>query len=142
MPSGLLSNGLHTITATYVPDSNNLASSDGLRQLINPLGVSTPPISLTATVNLVHRGQMTTLQVTVSPQGVGPTPTGLVLLVEDDTVLGGAELTLNGSGQASLDIVADTLPIGEHTIMAVYEGDGNYAGVIAVVKVNRTPKPR
>ena len=139
LPSGLLSNGLHTITATYTPDSNNLGSTDGLMQLINPLGLATPTITFTVSANPVHRRQQATLNIIVS--GASGTPTGVVRLVDDDNILGGTDITLDGGGAASLDIT-DHFTIGEHNIMLIYEGDGTYAGDIAFVKVDRTPKPR
>src|SRR5207248_7186857 len=135
LPSGLLSNGLHTITATYVADSNNQGSSDGLMQLINPPGLNPPQITFTVSANPVHRNQHATLDVTVAATGVGPTPTGPVRLVDDDTILGGADQMLDGSGAATFDIT-DRFTIGEHNITLIYQGDANYAGDIKFVKVN------
>ena len=68
-------------------------------------------------------------------------PTGGVTLIDDDTVVTGTEKSLDGGGAASFDIT-DRFAIGEHNIMAVYEGDDNYAGVITFLKVNHTPRPR
>ena len=64
-----------------------------------------------------------TATVTVRSAGAG-TPTGTVTFKDGATTLGTG--TLNGAGVATFTTAA--LPVGHHTITAVYGGDASFNG--------------
>lgn len=78
--------------------------------------------TLTAAPNPATAGQPVTFSVVVGAAEGQPTPTGTVTFYNGDTELGTQELT---DGKASLTTA--TLPVGQHTITVVYQGDDNYA---------------
>ena len=121
--SSSLSVGDNFITAVYGGDVNNAAStSDFLDQTVNPAGTAT---TITSSLNPALFGQAVTLTATVapvSPASGAVTPTGMVLFFEDGITLGGG--TLDSSGQATF--TSSSLSVGDHSITAVYAGDGNF----------------
>jgi hypothetical protein len=66
-------------------------------------------------------GQPVTFTATVTSSEGGPTPTGTVTFRDGSAVLGEGPVTLDGSGQASLS--TSSLPAGDRSISAAYEGD-------------------
>jgi hypothetical protein len=65
------------------------------------------------------------LTATVAPVAPGAgTPTGTVTFMEGNKILGTA--TLDANGQATLFLFS--LPSGQHTITAIYGGDGDFTG--------------
>ncbi len=116
-----LSVGPHAISAAYSGSGNYTPSTSAtFTQTVNkansravvtssgsPAGVGTT-VTFTATVSAVA-------------PGVG-TPTGTVQFVIDGASV--ASLTLNGSGVASYP--TNTLPVGRHTVSAVYSGDAGF----------------
>ncbi len=116
-----LSVGAHDITAVYSGDANFQGStSPSLSQTVNPSGTSTV-LALTAGSNPATLGQSLTFTATVSAQ-FGGTPSGTVTFNDGNTALGTG--TLNSS-RATLS--TSSLPVGTHSIVAVYSGDGNFA---------------
>jgi len=73
-------------------------------------------------------GQMAIYIATVTPQAPGGgVPTGTVQFVVDGVVQ--PPVPLNGNGQAGLD--TPNLPVGTHTIGAIFNGSANYHGSTA-----------
>ena len=116
-----LSVGSHSLTATYSGDGNYNGSSAGVGQIVNKANTST---SLAGPANPVDFGANAKLTVGVAAVAPGAgTPTGTVTLREGTAVLGTATLN-NALGTFT---VADLLP-GTHSMVATYNGDGNFNG--------------
>jgi hypothetical protein len=113
--------GPHSLSASYLGDSNNLAATGGATLTVNASG--TPAIGLTASTNSITYGEAVIFTATVTAGGV--TPTGTVTFLDGTTQLG--QGTLNPSGTASL--LTTTLAVGTHSITASYGGDSNYSPV-------------
>ena len=121
MPISSLALGSHTITATYLGDTNFGASARTTTQVVNsPTAVATTT-SVASSPNPSTVGQTVTFAVTVtSTSGV---PTGSVDFTEGGTDFGTA--TLNGSGQATIQV--SSLAAGSHTITATFIGNAAFA---------------
>jgi sugar lactone lactonase YvrE len=112
-----LSAGSHTITATFTGDSDYSGNSGSFTQLVNK---ATPTVTLAIQPNAIVLGQSAVLTATVnSSAGV---PTGTVTITDNSTSLGNAPV--NASGVATLTV---TLTGGSHALVAVYNGDANFA---------------
>jgi hypothetical protein len=91
------------------------STSATLLQTVNPAATST---TLTSSQNPSNQGQPVTFTATVTPSGA----TGQVSFRNGATAIGSA--TLNANGMATL--TTGSLPGGNHSITAVYAGDGNF----------------
>ncbi len=108
--------GSHTISAVYSGDDNfNTITSGDLTQV-----VTNTTTSLTSSAISSVSGDSLTLTATVS-SGAG-TPTGTVTFYDGSTLVDSE--TLDGSGVATF--TTSSLSIGNHSITAVYAGDGTY----------------
>jgi penicillin V acylase-like amidase (Ntn superfamily) len=116
--------GSHPLTAIYSGDSLNLASTSST--LWQGVSVSPTLTTLTTSPNPANVNQPVTFTTTVSSQGAGK-PTGTVTVLDGSAVLGSA--TLNSQGSANLSL---SLPAGQHSLTAVYSGDGVNASSISV----------
>jgi subtilase family serine protease len=126
----LADNVSHTITAIYSGDINWLGSTS----TAYPLAATTLPdiVVLTSNFTTVQPGVAVVLTATVTPTSTPTTtgeqnPTGNVIFYDGTTVVGIAALTpvtLTDSSTATLTI--QTLPGGQDTISAYYEGDLYY----------------
>jgi hypothetical protein len=114
--------GTHSITAVYSGDSNFLSTTSAV--LTQTIVKASAGVTLTSSPNPSPVQQAFALMANVSPS----TATGTIQFKEGTTVLGTA--TLSG-GLASIS--PGTLPVGTHSITAVYSGDGNYLGGTSVV---------
>lgn len=118
--------GPHTITATYAGDAVFAGSTSlGLAQAVNQAGTTT---SVVSDVDPSAFGQNVTLTATVgvAAPGVG-SPSGTVTFYDGTTVLGTGALTAAGT----VTVGTADLPVGDHSITAVYGGDGNFASSTA-----------
>ena len=115
-PASGLTTGIHTLTAAYSGDANNIAStSAALNQVVRPAATTT---TLSSSSNPVSYGQNVTLTATVAPVSA----TGIVTFQEGATQLGSSNL-INGAAT----LVVNTLSTGPHSITASYSGDDNDA---------------
>jgi predicted secreted protein len=116
--------GSHTITASYVGDSNFTVSvSPALTQTVNQAATKT---TVTSSANPSGSGKPVTFTATVKAvaPGIG-TPTGTVTFSINGTLQSPVSLTvINGVDQATFT----TAPLfaGTYTITAVYDGDSNF----------------
>jgi hypothetical protein len=115
-----LAAGTHAITAEYAGDTNFLGSSSS--SLSQSVTQTTTTTTLTSAPNPSTAGQAFTLTATVT-SSTGGIPTGTVTFQEGKTVLGSS--ALNAAGKAVFII---SLPVGTHTIKAVYPGTASYTG--------------
>lgn len=116
-----LSTGVHHIVAIYNGDTNFTGSSGSYDQTVIPIANTT---TLGSSPNASYLGQSVTFTATVYVASPGPAaPTGTVDFLEGGNVLGSG--TLNGQLQATFS--TSSLSVGLHHVVAVYNGDGNYA---------------
>jgi hypothetical protein len=116
------SGGSHPITAIYKGDTlYSSSASSVLNQVVNQ---ATSATQLSGPTVAVY-GQSVQLNVTVLPQ-LGGTPSGTVTFYDGGTSLGTA--ALDASGSALFLTPAAAIPVGSHTITAVYSGDTNFMG--------------
>lgn len=108
--------GNHSITATYAGDANYNGSSAGLAQAVTKANSGT---TLTSSLNPAPFGQSVTFIASVSPASA----TGMVTFKNGTATLGTASLS---GGRAAYS--SATLPVGSHSITAVYGGDANDNG--------------
>ena len=121
--TGSLSLGNHTVKAVYNGDANFGTSQSGevLFRVRVPLLPATA--SLSVTPNSTVFGQSVTLSSTIGTTSGSGNPTGDVTFKEGGTVYGVAPVV---GGIATLPIA--TIPVGAHSITAVYSGDDEYNG--------------
>jgi hypothetical protein len=116
--------GNHTITSSYNGDGNFNGSTGPLTgnpQVVNKANTTT---TVTSSLNPSVFGQPVTFTATVSPVSPGAgTLTGTVTFLDGGNSIGTAPL---GGGVATFTTSA--LAVGNHTITASYNGDGNFNG--------------
>ena len=125
--------GLHTVTATYTPDTiTYIGSSGSIGQRVGAVASSTT--TLTVAPATVMYGDTATLTAVVAPAFA----TGTVSFCEGTTLLGTA--SLNSAATAVLPI--NTLGAGVHTIIAKYNGDpgvpANTSNTVQLTVTKRT----
>jgi hypothetical protein len=114
--------GTHTITASYLGDSNFTLSSttSPLTQVVSQADTK---MTVASSANPSRFGQPVTFTATVKAVAPGSgVPTGTVTFYDGSTILGTDPIY--GSGQATISIA--TLSVGSHTITASYSGDSNF----------------
>lgn len=109
--------GAHSITAAYGGDANDAASQSAvLSQQVQQAG----PVTLTSSANPSIAGASVSFTATIAaPQGAAVT--GSVSFKDGATTLGTA--SVNGFGVATFS--TSTLAVGQHSIVATYNGDTN-----------------
>ena len=115
-----LSQGSHTVSATYAGDGTYQSStSPAVTQLVN---LNTSSTALTSSANPSAWGQSITFTATVTPGSGSGTPTGSVTFKNGTTPISSAPLV---NGVAAF-VTANLTP-GSLTISANYGGDANYS---------------
>jgi|GEM_PF-1844856 len=101
-----------------------------------PLAAAT--VGLTSSQNPAHIEDPVTFTATVSPaEPGGEMPTGTVLFMDGDVLLGTA--TVDAAGQAAY--VDDSLSSGIHSISAVYSGDSDYGSAVSEAIAQQVHEP-
>jgi autotransporter-associated beta strand protein len=125
-----LSAGNHSVTITYSGDGNYNAPAATTTTFA--VVKDAPTITVAAvpsTQTSSFYGQSVSFKATIGPTGGSGTPTGTVTFYLDSVTnlnkLNATPITLSG-GTASLPALA-TLPVGTHSIIAVYSGDTIFA---------------
>ena len=114
-----LASGLHSINAVYSADSNFSGSSSSLNQTVNQASTT---LMLTSSVNPSGLGQAVTFTAAITPQ-YGGHASGTVTFKNGTATLRSS--AVNGN-VASL--TTSSLPVGTHSITAIYGGDSNFTG--------------
>lgn len=119
LTTALLTVGSHMITAVYGGSAiYGPSTSAVLTETITPAASST---AVTSSANPSVHGQSVTFTATVSGPGL---PEGIVSFHDGVTLLGTG--TLDDTGTATF--TTSGLSVGQHTITAVFGGDGSFAG--------------
>ncbi len=124
--------GNHAITATYNGDGSdsNYATSTSAA-LTLPVRYSSSS-TLTASPDAAASGQLVTFTAGITPGVSGTAPTGTVTFYDGASALGTGSVTqVGGSYYATFS--TSSLAAGNHTITALYGGDGNFAGSSAAL---------
>ncbi|MGA2620989.1 MAG: Ig-like domain repeat protein [Thermoguttaceae bacterium] len=125
VPTFSLAMGSHTITAVYSGDANYAGSTGTTPQTVNQANTS---VQLTSSASLSVFCQAVTFTATVSPVSPGTgTPTGTVSFYDGSAIAAHLLDVETLSGGTATSIPISTLPVGAHTITAVYSGDAKYA---------------
>lgn len=123
LTTSALSRGTHQVTATYVSADPNFvdSTSPAVSHTVNKAATRT---TVTTDVPVAVFGQPVTLQATVGAVAPGAgSPSGTVAFTDGDTVLGTAPVT---GGVASITV--DSLSVGQHAVVAAYDGDDSFTG--------------
>jgi hypothetical protein len=111
--------GTHTVTVAYNGDSNfNTSTSSTLTQMVNKAASAT---SISSSVNPSVYGQVVTFNAKITPS----TATGTIQFTIDGKNFGSAVPVSGGSATSG---ITSTLPVGNHTVTAIYSGDSNISG--------------
>ena len=118
LTTSALSFGNHAITAVYGGDAGFQGNTTPA--FTQAVGSAATTTSLTGSVNPTVFGQAVTFTAVVSPTAAVPdTPTGTVAFYDGATLLGSANLDATGTAA----FTTSALPVGGHSITAVYGGD-------------------
>jgi hypothetical protein len=117
-----LTEGSHTIVATYSGDTNYNKANNNLDQSVTAASSST---QLTAIPNPSSVNQSVTFTATVSPSTSSVPLSGTVSFTDNGSAIGCAVQWSASKGVATCS--TSTLTKGSHTIVATYAGDVNYS---------------
>jgi hypothetical protein len=113
--------GNRSVVAKYSGTASTYAiSSDTLTQVVKKAGTTAVTVAVQSSEAPSVVTDAVTFTATVS--GIAGTPSGAVTFLIDNVSQG--TFGLDGSGQAQF--VANTLPVGKHSVVAVYYGDDTY----------------
>jgi hypothetical protein len=107
--------GIHSLTATYIGDSNYTAAIS--MPLMETISKAKSAIGLSSSVSPSVYGNAISLTATITKGA-----TGSVLFMDGQSTIGSR--AVNGDGQAVIS--TSTLAAGLHTITAIYSGDQNF----------------
>ncbi len=131
--SDTLTGGVHSFTAVYSGDANNLPSTSAPASAT--IYQAAPQLSLSASQTDVSDGAPVTFTVYVVSSTGNGTPSGSVTFYDGTTALG--TKTLPGVPGQMAVLTTSSLSHGTHTITASYGGDTNFGpGTSAPVTVN------
>ncbi|HWD07453.1 MAG TPA: Ig-like domain repeat protein, partial [Actinomycetota bacterium] len=120
-----LTPGNHSITASYGSDPDFASSASSPQsQVVTQAPTGT---GLVSQQNPSSLGQLVTFVATVSdldPNASSVNPTGRVTFTVDSTVAGTSPVGSGGTASFALS----TLVVGDHSVVASYGGDANFAG--------------
>ncbi len=122
LPSTRFPAGTIQLTATYSGSADYAASTSATKTLTVAKATSKTTLTLSATTITYGQEQAEHLTVTVSPQFKG-TPAGKVTIKSGTATV--CAITL-ASGTGRCTMTAKQLPIGGHTLIATYSGNGNF----------------
>ena len=116
----LTASGNRNLTASYPGDANFNASTDNEPHVVH----GETSTALSSSLNPSNAGDNVTFTAHVTATSGTGSPTGQVKFFEGATQLG--QGNLNASGDATFS--KNDLPVGDHTITAVYQGSATFEG--------------
>lgn len=119
--------GTDNIQAVYSGDGNfGSSTSNTLAYVVsNPVPTVSTTTTLFANPLSAYAGNTITFKSTTIFSGAGPTPTGVVTLMDGTTAISTSPITASGTTWIA-NFSIDTLAAGTHTITAVYPGTALY----------------
>ena len=87
-------------------------------------------LALTSSLNPANLGQAVTFTATITPFSSSPNPTGTITFTDNGTAIGNVTVSTSGN-ITSAALLDSNLTFGDHTILASYSGDANYAPATA-----------
>ncbi|MGD0788036.1 MAG: Ig-like domain repeat protein [Terracidiphilus sp.] len=122
LTTSALTNGMHSITATYGGDASN--QIQGSNSTVLEQDVQVPgKVSLVSNPNPSNYGAPVTFFITVATTGIAPA-TGTVNILDGAQQAGSGTL-VGSTGHTT--VTTSTLAVGSHSITAAYLGDSTYA---------------
>jgi hypothetical protein len=122
---------LHNVNVSYAGDTNFQASNDTTPAQVT-VTQATTQTTISASLGESSYGQRVTFSALVTPITGGGIPNGTVKFydgaVAPANLLGSA--TLDSTGTANFPI--SSLAVGDHNVLAVYQGNNNYGGSTTV----------
>ena len=121
-----LASGTYTITATYLGDSNfmaSLASASSAAVTISPAATS---VVLVGSPNPGAVGSSVAFTATVTNTSSGVAPSGSVEVFDGATDLGPAAFVSSNGNVSTYSFSTSTLTIGNHSIHAAFTGSANF----------------
>jgi MYXO-CTERM domain-containing protein len=115
-----LTQGTHTVVATYAGDTNFNTSTNGPGGLTQTVNLDGTTVTMSSNENPSTYGDNVTFTATLVSVGAAGVPTGSVNFYDGTTLLGAG--TINAAGVATYSTAA--LTAGPHTIKGDYLGDG------------------
>ncbi len=122
-----LSNGTHVITALYSGDSTLLTSTASLSQDVGQSWAASTTTTVSSSLDPAAPGQAVTFTATITSTGSSSTPTGMVAFMDGSSLVGTAVVTAATTG-GEASFTTASLAASSHSIIAVYGGDGTFAG--------------
>ncbi len=137
-PDPVLALGSHHITAVYSGDTNFAGStSEPVDVTVTPASAVQTDTFLMASATDVSADDPVTFTASVKPQGGGNVDGGQVDFKDGETDLGLVDVNAQGAAQ-----LTTALPVGTHSVTAVYFGHNNFAGsTSSAVPVKVSPGP-
>ena len=123
LTTNVLSVGSHNIVAKYNGDTDFAPGQDS-NAVTQQVTQASSTMALTSSANPSRFGQTVTFRATMSSSTGGGVPTGTVTFFINGVVAGTG--VINASGLATF--ATNTLAVGNHTVTASYNGDGNFTG--------------
>jgi hypothetical protein len=128
IPAGTFTTGSNVIYSNYAGDANYLPRPMSASALVSVGGVT---VTVMPSAQRISATQSLTVTVRVNAGRGSPEPTGMLALISGSYMSDAMPLT---NGRAAITIPGGTLPPGNDTIEADYEG-GNYAGASGSAQV-------
>lgn len=132
-----LARGAHEIRARYLSADPNFVTSTSATATHTVNRASTRTVVTSSSPVSVFGQPVTfTAEVSVVAPGAG-SPSGTLTFTDGDTVLGTADVSSATGGVGSVTV--DTLTVGQHAVVATYDGDDSFNGSVGSVaqKVQR-----
>ena len=127
-----LAAGPHFIFAVYLGNATfaSSVSSPGVHNVFSGTAPQAAPLALAAAPTPAALGDPVTFTATITPSS--GTPTGTVVFLVDNTLLGTAPLVDLGGGAFQATTSTSALSAGLHVVSAIYVGDGVFGAAASL----------